>query len=105
MSSSRVSPSPRDLSLLRFLSFTPATTVLLLRVSSAFNDGPFTSERRLRERLQELRAAGLVRTWMAAHAGGGLQNYYKLTPLGWQLLGEGGGPEAVPPCFCGVLAV
>lgn len=92
MSTPKVSLSPRDLSLLRFLSFTPATTDLLLRVSSAFSGGPFTTERRIRERLQELRDAGIVRAWTTAHAGGGLQNYSKLTRLGWQLLGESG-PE------------
>src|SRR5436190_3663400 len=73
MSTLKVSPSPRDLSLLRFLSFTPATTTLLLRVSGALDGDPFTNERRLRERLQELRLAGFVRAWTAAHAGGGSQ--------------------------------
>lgn len=93
MSTAKVSPSPRDQSLLRFLSFTPATADLLLRTSSAFEGGPFTNERRLRERLQELREAGLIRSWTAAHGGGGLQNYYKLTPLGWQLVADAGEPH------------
>src|SRR2546428_9539657 len=43
-------------------------------------------ERRLRERLQTLIEAGVVRSWSSAHAGGGLQNYYKLTPLGFERL-------------------
>lgn len=92
--STRVSLSPRDRSLLRLLSWTPATTALLLRASDTFDDGPFLDDRRLRERLQALSEAGVVRSWATAHAGGGLQNYYKLTPLGFTLLS---GTEAAPP--------
>jgi hypothetical protein len=69
--------------MLRLLSWTPATTALLLRPSSTYDGGGFTDERRLRERLQALCEAGYVRSWCTAHAGGGLQNYYKLTPLGF----------------------
>jgi hypothetical protein len=83
--SNRVSLSPRDLSLLQFLSWTPATTAQLLRVSDAFEGTRFLDERRLRERLQSLGGEGIVRAWSTAHAGGGLQNYYKLTPLGFDL--------------------
>ena len=82
----RVSLSPRDLSLLRLLSWTPATTALLVRASSTFEGEAFTDERRLRERLQALSEAGVVRSWSSAHAGGGLQNYYKLTPVGFEVL-------------------
>ena len=84
--SNRVSLSPRDLSLLRLLSWTTATTALLVRASSTFEGGPYTDERRLRERLQTLSEAGVIRSWSTAHAGGGLQNYYKLTPLGFELV-------------------
>ena len=84
--SNRVSLSPRDTSLLRLLSRTPATTGLLLRASTTFEGDPFTDERRLRERLQVLSEAEIVRYRSTAHAGGGLQNYYKLTPLGFELL-------------------
>lgn len=83
--STLVSLSPRDRSLLRLLSWTPATAALLLRASSAFEGGPFVDERRLRERLQALGEAGIVRPWATAHAGGGLENYYKLTRLGFDL--------------------
>ncbi len=84
--SNRVSLSPHDQSLLRLLSWTPATTSLLLRASDAFDGGAFRDERRLRERLQTLSDAGMVRTWPTAQAGGGLQNYYKLTPLGYDII-------------------
>jgi hypothetical protein len=89
-----VTLSARDLSLLRLLSWTPATAALLLRASPSFEGEPFTDERRLRERLQTLSAAGLVRSWSTAHAGGGLQNYYKLTPLGFERFF---GPDAQKP--------
>lgn len=82
----RVSLSARDRSLLKLLSWTPATTTLLLRASVTFEGGPFHSERRLRERLQALAAAGFLRLWSTAHAGGGLENYYKLTIAGLQTL-------------------
>lgn len=78
--------SVRDRSLLRLLSWSPATTALLLRASITFDDGPFLDERRLRERLQALAQSGFIRAWSSAHAGGGLQNYYKLTPAGFQAI-------------------
>lgn len=89
-----VTLSARDRSLLRLLSWTPATTALLLRASVAFDDGPFLDERRLRERLQALSKSGFIRSWASAHAGGGLQNYYKLTPAGFLVMH---GPDAPFP--------
>jgi hypothetical protein len=87
--------SGRDRSLLRLLSWTPVTTTLLLRASSTFDGDPFHDERRLRERLQTLARVGFIRSWSTAHAGGGLQNYYKLTAAGFQALS---GPDAeLPP--------
>ena len=87
--------SGRDRSLLRLLGWTPATTTLLLRASTTFAGEPFHDERRLRERLQTLAGVGFIRAWSTAHAGGGLQNYYKLTPAGFQVLY---GPDAeLPP--------
>src|ERR1700741_4793949 len=83
--SSLVSLSPRDLSLLRLLSWTPATTTLLWRASETFDGEKFIDERRLSERLQTLAKGGMVRSWSTAQAGGGLQNYYKITPLGFDL--------------------
>jgi hypothetical protein len=86
--------SPRDRSLLRLLSWTPATTAMLVRASIAFEREPFADERRLRERLQALSEAGIVRSWPTAYGSGGLQNSYKITPLGFQLLC---GEEATQP--------
>src|SRR5437868_5593763 len=91
---STVSLSPRDRSLLRLLSWTPATTALLWRASSTFEGERFPDERRLRERLQALTEAKVLRSWSTAHAGGGLQNYYKLTPQGFDLAC---GPDAARP--------
>src|SRR5437667_12880100 len=105
--SSRVSLSPRDVSLLRLLSWTPATTGLLLRASSTFDGGAFLDERRLRERLQALAEAGVVRSWPMAQAGGGLENYYKLTPVGFDMLSGSESPRPsraffaeASPSFC-----
>jgi hypothetical protein len=92
--STRVSLSPRDLSLLRLLSWTPATAALLLQASETFEGGGFADERRLRERLQALTEAGLVRAWSTANVGGGLKNYYKLAPTGFDVAA---GPEMPRP--------
>ncbi|HEX3148471.1 MAG TPA: hypothetical protein VHR66_10330 [Gemmataceae bacterium] len=73
--------------MLRLLCWTPASTALLHRASPTFDGGGFIDERRLRERLQSLQQAKIVRTWPMAQAGGGLQNYYKLTPLGFAFVG------------------
>lgn len=88
----------RDASLLRLLSWTPATTALLLRASVTFEGGGFADERRLRERMQRLAQLGFVRSWSTAHAGGGLMNYYKLTPAGFTHL-FGQDVEAPPRAF------
>jgi hypothetical protein len=55
---------------------------------------PFTTERRVQERLQELRAAGRVRRWYYATAGRGALSYFTLTTLSFRLLH---GDEAAPP--------
>src|SRR5262245_62142829 len=93
--SNRVTLLPRDLSMLRLLSWTPATTALLFRASTTFDGELFPDERRLRERLQALCDAGFVRSWSSAHASGGLQNYYKVTPIGFALLYGAEAPQ--PP--------
>lgn len=86
MSTRCVSLSARDAALLRLLSWTPATTALLMRASVTFDGGPFLDDRRLRERLQSLAASGFVRAFPTAQLGGGLQNFYKLTPLGFDMI-------------------
>jgi hypothetical protein len=92
--------SARDESLLRLLCWTPGTTALLLRASDAFEGGRFGDERRLRERLQKLDSLGFVRSWSSGHAGGGLMNYYKLTPAGYTHV-YGSDVESPPRAFFG----
>lgn len=76
----------RDRSLLRLLSWTPATAGLILLACVTFDGDPFLDERRVRERLQTLSRAGFVRAWPASQVQGGLRNYYKLTPVGFRAL-------------------
>lgn len=78
--------SPRDEDLLRWLDRTPLTTAQVLRASETFAGEPFRDERRVRERLQTLATAGLVRSWPLSLSGGGAPNYYKLTPEGYRVL-------------------
>jgi len=76
--------SERDLSLLRLLEMTPATAAQIRKTSITFPGEPFRDERRVRERLQALAAAELVRAWPAAISGGGLMHYYRLTAAGFR---------------------
>lgn len=78
--------SGRDLALLGFLEMTPATTAHIRRASVTFPEEPFRDERRVRERMQALADAGLVRVFPAAVGGGGLMHYYRLTPAGHRAL-------------------
>jgi hypothetical protein len=78
--------SPRDRALLTFLDRTPATTAQILKVSATFDGEPFHSERRARERMQVLADRKLARSFSLAISGGGLANYYKLTPEGYRLV-------------------
>src|SRR5436190_507261 len=75
----------RDLEILSALDRCPLTAEQMLKLSEAFG-APFTSERRVRERLQQLCAAGRVRRWHYATAGRGALGYYTLSRLGHQLL-------------------
>lgn len=95
--------TPRDLDLFRALERTPLTVRQLLRLSTTFAR-PFTTERRVQERLRALCAAGRVRRWIYATAGQGALGYYTLTPLGYRLLH---GPDAVPPVrgLCGPVGI
>ena len=85
--------TPRDRDLFVALERSPLTVRQLLKVSTTFVY-PFTSERRVQERLQRLCAAGRLRRWFYATAGRGALSYYTLTPEGYRLLH---GPEVRPP--------
>ncbi len=77
--------TPRDLDLFEALDRCPLTVRQLLKLSCTFAY-PFTTERRVQERLQCLVAVGRVRRWPYATAGQGALSYYTLTPLGYRLL-------------------
>ena len=76
--------SERDSSVLRLLDTTPLTALQLRKVSTTFSEEPFRNERRVRERMQTLTEAGLVRSWSAAIPGGGAMAYYRLTSEGFR---------------------
>ncbi len=76
--------SDRDLAMLRLLDLTPATAVQIRKTSVTFGDEPFRDERRVRERMQSLAEAGLVRSFPAAIPGGGVMLYYRLTQEGFR---------------------
>ena len=83
--------SPRDVALLRLLDLTPATVPQLRKASVTFGGEPFHDDRRVRERLQALSDAGLMRSWQAAIPGGGLMLYFRLTLEGHRAaFGEAG---------------
>src|SRR5882757_7335364 len=77
--------TPRDRDLFQALDRSPLTVRQLLTLSETFTY-PFTTERRVQERLQKLCAAGRVRRWLYATAGQGAVSYYTLSPLGYRLL-------------------
>src|ERR1700704_1771246 len=77
--------TPRDTDLFQALDRGPLTVRQLLKLSPTFAY-PFTTERRVQERLQRLCAAGRVRRWRYATAGQGALSYYTLSPLGYRLL-------------------
>src|SRR3989304_5338267 len=88
------SMTARDFEILAALDRSPLTAEQLLTLSETFAL-PFTTERRVRERLQILCDCGRVRrSQYYATAGRGAQNYYTLTRLGYRLLY---GDEARPP--------
>lgn len=76
--------STRDESVLRLLSRTVCTKHLLLKANSLYTE-PFLNERRVRERMQALAGAGLVRVFNTGAIGTPLQ-YYKLTADGFRRL-------------------
>lgn len=78
--------SKRDTALLALLEMTPLTVSLIRKASITLGDEPFRDERRVRERMQALSDAGLVKYWPAASAGGGMMHYYRLTVAGFRSL-------------------
>src|SRR4051794_5067700 len=85
--------TPRDIEILTALDRCPLTAAQLLKLSETFAL-PFTNERRVRERLFQLCAAGRVHRWPLAPAGQGAPNYYTLTLTGFRIVH---GEEATPP--------
>jgi protein involved in plasmid replication-relaxation len=78
--------TPRDIALFEAIDRHPFTTDQLLQLSCTFAE-PFTQERLLRRRLQQLREAGLLQGWPLATVGhGGAPHYWKLTRPGYQWL-------------------
>lgn len=76
----------RDLAVLGSLDRHPFTAGQLLRLSKSF-ERPFTQERLVRRRLQQLREQGIVRSFPFATVGpGGAPHYWKLTPIGFRWL-------------------
>ncbi len=76
--------SKRDSAILSFLDLTPATAAQIRKVSTTYGDDVFRDERRVRERLQALGDAGLVKNFSLASNGGGLMSYYRLTSEGYR---------------------
>jgi hypothetical protein len=85
--------TPRDIDILQSLDRCPLTARQLLKMSAAFTS-PFTNERKVRARLQQLAACGRVRAWPLLSAGHGVPNYYTLSRRGYELLY---GSDAAPP--------
>lgn len=86
--------TPRDVQILAMLDIVPLTALQLRKVSQTW-DEPFEARRTIRERLQRLDEAGLVRTWRyATTIPCQPTNYYTLSPEGYRLLH---GPDARPP--------
>ena len=83
----------RDQQIHEALAITPLDTQQLLKLSQTF-DQPFTSDRKLRERMQQHARAGWVHTFAYATTTAGLHNYYKLGADGYQLLH---GPDCAFP--------
>src|SRR4051794_17169552 len=77
--------TPRDLDLLDALDRCPLTARQLLKLSITFVM-PFTTERKIRARLQHLAESGRVHRWPYAIAGRGAPHYYMLTRPGFRLL-------------------
>lgn len=83
----------RDRQIHEALRLTPLDAQQILKLSATF-DRPFTSDRKVRERMQEHLAAGWTTTRLYATTGPGQLNYYQLSQDGFRLLA---GPHAALP--------
>lgn len=83
----------RDQQLHEALAVSPLDTQQLLKMSQTF-DQPFTSDRKLRQRMLDHAAAGWVNVFTYATTTSGKLNYYKLSADGYRLLN---GPHAPLP--------
>ncbi len=93
-SSLRCVITPRDLEVFAALDRSPLTAQQLLKLSHSFCL-PFTTERRVRERLQQLERQHWLTSWLYATASrGGSPSYWKLTRDGYRVLH---GTDAVLP--------
>lgn len=93
MSKSATVYTARDQQIHEALALTPLDTYQLLKLSEAF-DQPFTSDRKLRERMQQHSLVGWVHTFTYATTTAGQLNYYKLSASGYRMLH---GPYATLP--------
>jgi hypothetical protein len=75
----------RDQQIHQALALTPLDTRQLLKFSETF-DYPFTSDRKVRERMQQHAKTGWVHTFAYATTTAGQLNYYKLSKAGYRLL-------------------
>ena len=81
----------RDQQLHEALALSPLDTQQLLKMSQTF-DQPFTSDRKLRQRMLEHVAEGWINVFTYATTTSGKLNYYKLSADGYRLLNGFGGP-------------
>lgn len=75
----------RDLDTFRAISNTPLDARQLLEISVTFSQ-PFTHERLVRRRMQQLAHSAFVSCFQYATCTSGTLNYYKIAPLGYQIL-------------------
>jgi hypothetical protein len=92
-SKSSIIYTARDQQLHEALALTPLDTRQLLKLSQTFVQ-PFSTDRKLRERLQEHERAGWINTYTYATTTVGIANYYRLSQAGYRLLN---GPDAPLP--------
>jgi len=83
----------RDRKIHELLAISPLDTLQLLKASMTFEQ-PFTTDRKLRERMQEHEAAGWIHTFIYPTTTTGTANYYRLSAVGYRMLN---GPDATLP--------